>query len=229
MLYSRSPTPAACLHPVVLGDGLAMNVPLATVRRCTSHILEEVMRRITGVIGALLPAVIVACSNGDVTREPTSPLSASPNTVQAQRIVEILDICDSASFNAVLGPGTCVRSASRRLTFQQFIHQLETIHTVPTWRNAPTDLHVAVGTQLVAKNFGGEAHTFTEVAAFGGGIVPQLNRLSNNPVPAPECLTLAPTDFLPPRGQQVDDVDAAGTELYQCCIHPWMRTTVHAH
>jgi hypothetical protein len=187
------------------------------------------MRRITGVLGTTLVALAsVACADEDVGRTPTAPIAASANAALT-RTIEILDICDSASFNAALGPGTCVRSGQRNLTFQQFIAQLDNIHTVPTWRNAPGIVHVAVGTQLVATNFGGEVHTFTEVAAFGGGIVPQLNRLSNNPVPAPECLTLAPGDFLPPRAQYSDDVDAPGTEHYQCCIHPWMRTTVHAH
>ncbi len=35
---------------------------------------------------------------------------------------------------------------------------------------------------------GGELHTFTKVATFGGGFIPPLNQLSGNPVPAPECL-----------------------------------------
>jgi hypothetical protein len=188
------------------------------------------MRRFTGVLGTMfVAATIVACADDDHPPSPTAPTALSARAEQLHRTIEILDICDSASFNAVLGPGTCVRAGQRNLTFQQFIAQLDNIHTVPSWRNAPGVVHVAVGTQLVSTNYGGEAHTFTEVAAFGGGVVDQLNRLSNNPVPAPECLTLQPTDFIPPRGTQTDDVDAAGTELYQCCIHPWMRTTVHAH
>lgn len=72
----------------------------------------------------------------------------------------------------------------------------------------------------------GEVHTFTEVDHFGGGMVPLLNTLSGNPTPAPECLALAPTDFVPPGGTFTVNEDDAGVEHYQCCIHPWMRTTV---
>ena len=55
-----------------------------------------------------------------------------------------------------------------------------------------------MGDTFVAVNNGGETHTFTEVKAFGGGIVPLLNVLSGNPVPAPECLALDAEDFVPP-------------------------------
>jgi hypothetical protein len=81
---------------------------------------------------------------------------------------------------------------------------------------------------LLAVNRGGEEHTFTEVEAFGGGIVPDLNVLAGVPDPAPECLAVTPTDMVPPGGSTTDDVEEEGTELYQCCIHPWMRTVVTA-
>ena len=80
----------------------------------------------------------------------------------------------------------------------------------------------------LAANQGGEVHTFTEVEAFGGGIVADLNTRSGNPTPAPECLALEPDDFVPPGGSYSDEVEEEGVELYQCCIHPWMRTTIHA-
>jgi hypothetical protein len=54
-----------------------------------------------------------------------------------------------------------------------------------------------------------------------------LNQLSGNTEPAPECLALAPTAFIAPGGTGHDEVEEPGTELYQCCIHPWMRTVVH--
>ncbi len=73
-------------------------------------------------------------------------------------------------------------------------------------------------------------HTFTKVAQFGGGIVPVLNQLSGNLVPAPECVALQPDDFVAPGAADRDDIiSAPGTTLYECCIHPWMRTVVHAH
>jgi hypothetical protein len=81
---------------------------------------------------------------------------------------------------------------------------------------------------MLAINRGGEVHTFTEVEEFGGGIVPLLNQLSHNTAVAPECQALAPSDFVPAGGTTSDDVEEAGVEHYQCCIHPWMRTTVIA-
>ena len=79
---------------------------------------------------------------------------------------------------------------------------------------------------LVAVNRGGEVHTLTRVAKFGGGIVPPLNELSHNPVVAPECTTLEPDDFVAPGGTYRQQIDATGPLLFQCCIHPWMRLTV---
>jgi hypothetical protein len=77
-------------------------------------------------------------------------------------------------------------------------------------------------------NRGGEVHTFTHVAAFGGGIIPPLNALSGNPVPAPECLALEPDDFVAPGNTYQEQIEGSGTQLFQCCIHPWMRMTVRA-
>jgi plastocyanin len=77
-----------------------------------------------------------------------------------------------------------------------------------------------------AQNNGGEVHTFTEVDEFGGGIVPPLNVLSGNPLPAPECLQLGLGDFIPAGGQSAPDLEDPGVHHYQCCIHPWMRADV---
>src|ERR1051326_568403 len=45
----------------------------------------------------------------------------------------------------------------------------------PAWRFEPSYLDVRSGHQLRVTNTGGENHTFTEVAAFGGGVVPPFN------------------------------------------------------
>ena len=70
-------------------------------------------------------------------------------------------------------------------------------------------------------------HTFTEVEEFGGGKIEVLNTLSGNPVPAPECQNLAPSDFIAPGASYTDEVEERGTDHYQCCIHPWMRLDLH--
>jgi hypothetical protein len=66
-------------------------------------------------------------------------------------------------------------------------------------------------------------HTFTEVAAFGGGIVPNLNQLAGTPTMAPECGALEGDDFVAPGTTYRETVHEAGTVKFQCCIHPWMR------
>jgi plastocyanin len=141
-----------------------------------------------------------------------------------QRQVQMMDACDPQSFNAAVGPGTCIRNGGVR--FAKFLQLLEKHQKVGSWHFAPASLKVRVGQELLAVNRGGEVHTFTEVEEFGGGLIPDLNILSGVPVPAPECLSLLPGDFVPPGGTTTDEVEEVGTELYQCCLHPWMRTVV---
>ena len=46
-------------------------------------------------------------------------------------------------------------------------------------------------------------------------------------VPAPECLALEDDDFVPPGGTYNAPLGAHDkTQLFQCCIHPWMRVVL---
>ena len=120
-------------------------------------------------------------------------------------------------------------AAFEKDTFTAIIDQLTAMGEVGAWRFAPSNnVQAQVGQTLLAINRGGEVHTFTEVEEFGGGVVPLLNQLSHNTEVAPECLALAPSDFIPPGGTARDEVEEPGTERYQCCIHPWMRAVVTA-
>jgi plastocyanin len=95
----------------------------------------------------------------------------------------------------------------------------------PAWRNAPTYLKIKPDKTVKVTNRGGRLHTFTEVAAFGGGRVPPLNV---GLTPAPECITpdvVGPTELPPGAHLKVDGLDV-GDHLFQCCIHPWMRTLI---
>jgi len=175
--------------------------------------------------------LLAACSDaGRISLpEPTTASAARGGVSGADdgvRRIQMLDNCDPASFDAVLGAGTCTRSGG--LSFDTFIAHLTEKGTVQSWRFSPGKVEARVGQTLLAINRGGEAHTFTEVAEFGGGIVPLLNQLTGNTTVAPECEALGPSDFIPPGGTTSDAVEAAGTERYMCCIHPWMRTTVTA-
>jgi plastocyanin len=138
----------------------------------------------------------------------------------------MMDACDPTTFDAATGdPNACLRNGG--MSFQEFIAQLQKHQRVGAWHFAPPRVNVQEGSTLTAINRGGEVHTFTEVEEFGGGIVPMLNQLSGNPTPAPECQALGPGDFVAPGGRFTVTESEAGVELYQCCIHPWMRTIVH--
>ena len=93
-----------------------------------------------------------------------------------QATINIRDYCDPESFNAVIGPDTCVRDTSDSLiTFSGFVNELGTDKSVGAWRFAPAQLSVAEGAVLELHNLGGETHTFTQVKRFGGGFVDFLN------------------------------------------------------
>jgi plastocyanin len=163
------------------------------------------------VLAFAIAGVLAACSD-----------TSAPAT---SAFVSMKDECDPATFNAALGAGTCTRQGNT--TFAQFNAELTASHRVAAWQFVPTELSVLVGQSVQAKNDGGEMHTFTEVETFGGGIIPELNEASGNPTVAPECAALANADLvLPGRTFTTDVATEAGTEHYQCCIHPWMRAEV---
>jgi len=137
------------------------------------------------------------------------------------------DACDPETFDAALhDPNACTRNGGEK--FSQFIAELQQTTVAGAWHFAPPEMTAMTGATLDAVNRGGETHTFTRVAAFGGGIVPSLNVLSHNAVPAAECTTLEADDFIAPGHTYQQMVGSADTQLFQCCIHPWMRTVVHA-
>ena len=139
--------------------------------------------------------------------------------------VSVQDQCDPATFNAALGAGTCTKQGTT--TLSQFNSELSATHQVAAWRFVPNAFTIRVGQSITATNDGGEKHTFTEVKAFGGGIVPALNTASGNSQEAPECAALAANAMIAAGSTfRTDAATDVGTELYQCCIHPWMRATV---
>ena len=183
------------------------------------------MHRLTYALAAALVAVLqVGCSDAGRLSEPRSVAVASKASLDESatvRPIQILDACDPASFDAQFGVGTCIRPGGRNLL--DFIAEVSAKGEADAWRFAPGNIEARVGQTLLAINNGGEQHTFTEVKKFGGGINAILNELSHNTEVAPECNTSTKIDA---GRSQTDELDEPGTELYQCCIHPWMRTTV---
>jgi len=90
----------------------------------------------------------------------------------------------------------------------------------PSWRNDPSHVVIEAGKTIQVRNVGGRPHTFTQVAQFGGGIIPPLNVGTQ---PAPEC-----AEAIPLEAGDADTItaDGEGIQRFQCCFHPWMRATV---
>jgi len=154
-------------------------------------------------------------------------------------VVRMQGPCDPASFNAAVGPGTCIGDGT--ITFDHFIKELTAAQKVGSWHFDPSNGDLAPGTVLSLENRAGEVHTFTKVKEFGGGFIAFLNPLSGTPVPAPECATAtvgglipkpeSPTNIFVEPGETEDGPTAgssimpSGTTInFQCCVHPWMRT-----
>ena len=179
------------------------------------------MRAPTIRLLALLASLTAAACGDD---NPTLP-GLMPVTPNLDGFVSILDDCEPASFNAVLGPGTCTGQGTT--TVSQFSAELAATRTVVAWRFDPATLTLMLGRSITATNYGGEVHTFTEVDRFGGGVIPALNTASGNPTEAPECKDITNADRIAPGGTFKTVIQTgAGAHLYQCCIHPWMRETV---
>lgn len=169
--------------------------------------------------------------------------------VSSTRTILAKDDCEPVSFNAAIGPGTCNPAFGGSTTFAEFIAELKSHQIAAAWQFSPNTIGVVAGQTLIILSAGGEVHTFTKVAAFGGGFIIPLNILSGNPVPRPECTTGAvviPGEVLqaqPPSATNLF-VESGDTEsittgtagsgatlppgsfMFQCCIHPWMRAIV---
>jgi len=179
-------------------------------------------------VQAVCAAVLAVCGFGVLS------LHTSASAGQAR--ITILDQCDPATFNAALGPGACVPHAGDRTTFAAFLAEFRRDHAVDGWEFDPDALDVRAGQTVQLANRGGEFHTFTRVAAFGGGVIGVLN---GTQAPRPECghidaqgnpvfAPFGPGNMPMPAGSTATlPVPATPkTQLYQCCIHPWMQAVL---
>jgi len=159
--------------------------------------------------------------------------------------IGIHDACDPGTFTAAVGPGTCKPGQHGTTKFDVFIAELQSDHIAGGWRFNPllkatpgtfelATVTLSSGQTTTLHNTGGETHTFTRVASFGGGLVPPLNQLSLNPTPAPECLQSPSDTFIQVEAGETEAGPTAGTAAlptgvnhFECCIHPWMRITIN--
>lgn len=145
--------------------------------------------------------------------------------------VRITDDCDVASFNAAFGPGTCVGGGLT--TLPDFLAQLGAKGSATGWAFRPANFRLDAGDHIKAVNKGGEFHTFTEVAEFGGGCIKPLNDILKL-TPVPECAATdannVPTAFgssgVNPGATLQVSMLKPGKHKFECLIHPWMRSVV---
>ena len=137
------------------------------------------------------------------------------------RKVFAMDRCEPDSFNAAIGPGTCIRNGG--VTFENFLRRVNPQdggHNA--WRFSRHDVALRSGQSLHVTNTGGEEHTFTEVANFGAGFVPALNAAL--PPGTPPAQPLGDPNLMA-AGESLElDPLSPGTHRFECLIHPWMRT-----
>jgi plastocyanin len=170
--------------------------------------------------GLLVGCLVLACAALTPAQETSSGLAQ----------VVALDECDPATFNAALGADFCKNIALGYITTLNDLFAEAAAGTPdPNWDFEPDSLSIKKGTTLSVVDQGGEPHTFTEVAQFGGGFIPGLN--APGETVAPECdggfskVAVAKTRML--QGSHLDITGLAkGDHHFQCCIHPWMRVTV---
>ena len=148
----------------------------------------------------------------------------SPRVAQ----VVALDECDPTTFNAANGPDFCKNIAlGYSTTFSDLLAEAVAGTPNPNWDFEPDTLNIKEKT-IVSVVQGGEPHTFTEVANFGGGFIPPLN---NGQATVPEFaggfsrVAVAKVRLLQGSSLQITRL-SKGTHNFECCIHPWMRMSV---
>ena len=157
------------------------------------------------------------------------PTFAGATSASSQhRQVQVLDDCRRAPCSTPPCRTPMRASKNGGTTFEAFIGQLVSMGQAPAWRFAPSRMSLSAGGSIDAYSRGGEFHTFTEVAAFGGGCVQILNEILGLS-PVPECANagvLFAMTGIAPGGELEGAPLAPGTHRFECLIHPWMRATV---
>jgi plastocyanin len=161
----------------------------------------------------------------------TLPSVADARGVHVRKM-RLQDRCDPASFNAAFGDGVCVPHKQGGLvTVDEFLAELNPVDFGhDKWNNHPDELKLREGDQISVTVRGGELHTFSEVDHFGAGCFQPINEaLELTDVPTPEqCAEFFANSSVAPNGASTLIVEGlpAGTHLFMCEIHPWMRTVV---
>jgi len=174
--------------------------------------------------GLMLAVAVLALAQAD----PDYDHRSHEHSARVAQVVA-LDECDPTTFNAALGPGFCKNIAlGYATTLSDLLAEAAAGTPNPNWDFEPDTLKIEEGTIVSVVDQGGEPHTFTEVAKFGGGFIPPLN---NGQETVPECaggfsrVAVAKTRLLQGSSVQITGL-RKGIHHFECCIHPWMRVNV---
>ena len=170
-------------------------------------------------------------------------LASSAGTATAKDFLDVRarDQCDPATFNAGRATPLCNPARGGSVTLAEFQAALPNGgHDAWKFNPGPSGAHLDFGGVVQVTSDAGETHTFTRVKTFGGGIVPALNAAVGNAATVDECAAMVaggplhatPTGIVvtSPSTQVFQAGNSMqfqrGINLYQCCIHPWMRTII---
>jgi len=169
-------------------------------------------------------------------------LGSSAGTVTAKDFLDIRarDQCDAATFNAGRATPLCNAARGGSVTLAEFQAAVPNGgHGAWKFNPGPSGGHLDFGGVVQVTSDAGETHTLTRVNAFGGGFVPPLNVAVGNAPTTPECAEMAAGGLhatangiivTSPSAQVFSAGNSTqfprGIHLYQCCIHPWMRTII---
>ncbi len=182
------------------------------------------LARPVAVVGLVALQACFDASRDPVATEPpalggVAPAFAIENGDPGRRIF-LRDQCDPTD---PTWAGGC-RLPKGNVTVAEFQAAFAEHGGHPLWRFSPIAAAVESGETLEIVNVGGRVHTFTRVAAFGGGAVPGLN---NGQPTIPECRTPPPLVRVLPQGTSSITFTGSGEQLFMCCFHPWMRSIIH--
>ncbi len=145
------------------------------------------------------------------------------------KLVKVRDEC-TASFNVFFNDPTICLQPDGKVDIFAFLNYLTKHQEHPLWRFDPASFTLPAGKSIQLQNLGGEFHTWTEVAQFGGGLIPELNFGQD---PRPECFAPEGVNNVFLEYQDLETGATAGsanlpsgTHKFMCCIHPWMKTVV---
>ena len=174
----------------------------------------------------------VASAGALVLAGLAAPAVASGDGGHRGNVITVADRCDPATFNAMFGAGTCMATPGTHVTVGVF---LATLTANPArvlakrdavgWENEPYRTRITQGQDLVITNTGGETHTFTRVAKYGGGCLPPLNAIFGLAMYPGSATDFGPSTILPGATLHVSNL-AVGKYKFECLVHPWMRTDV---